>query len=516
MLKTMLSLRDAERTVHAEVHDGLADIAVAALSAEPTTIEEWHAATVRFVERRVADFMLDQCRAGLAERKVGEGHRVIDMTAKLVVLDTSIGEIPRVGTVQACDETGTLEHWLPYRIADDWQMLATPEGWQQRATVRRAQLEGSWCVDHRKVLYGELPRWLAGQWPQQASTLEEPAQQLQESWLLSARGDLRGRSPRQILLGHQAYVDGDVQDQGQNWNIAGRCPPGLAPDAHAFRYGGFGTHEIILYHEMTLHLLLECERREHHGMCGDLAKETRHLEQLQQEWLHQPHQGLYDQSPAAVIARERARLPAVVPKEHVGEHDDCPICRMMRDSDQPMIWQLDHFALNHCFATSFYPTREQWQTAQEQWEGICQQPETGTRPAPDSDQAPARPEIWQHSYTNMNFFEGMPPFEACAVMLFSIGGHLGELIQDLKPLPEGRDLCQHLHECFDDLRTVIKEQEEVWMVRTASNAFAEALQRVVTANDALTAKCADLEEKLDFLCARYDEHVEPYSSSDPT
>ncbi len=85
--------------------------------------------------------------------------------------------------------------------------------------------------------------------------------EIQDWWLLTPREDLRGKTPRDVLLAKRRFVDGDVQDQGETWSLLGRCPPGLPTRSHAYRYGGFGTHEIILYHELVAVLLREIERR---------------------------------------------------------------------------------------------------------------------------------------------------------------------------------------------------------------------------------------------------------------
>lgn len=507
MLKTMVSLIDVDSTIHVEVHDGLVDVAGAALSAEPVTIEQWRAAITRFVDVAVADDVMDRCQAGVATKRSEGGHLIVDMTAKLMVIDTAIPKIPRLGNVQACDNNTTLDLWLPYRIPEDWEMMTGSNGWNSRAQERRQQLQGTWQVDHREVLYGRLAACLFEGWLEKSSQLEEPTQQLQEYWLLTPRDDLQEKTPRQVLLEKRHFIDGDIQDQGQTWSLTGHCPPGLAPSSHAYRFGGFGSHEIILYHEIVAYLLLECERRVRSGVNLDLGAEVRHLEQLQQEWLHQPHQALYDQSPAAMIARERARLPAVVPKGHADEHNDCPICRMMFDNGQPMIWQLDNCALDHCFATSFYDTFEEWQEAQQEWEVMRHDVEQRDRAdSSDGVEADDQMNVWQRSHTNMQFFENMPPLEACGVMMFSIGGHMAELIDDLKPNEDAVLLCRQLHEQFDDLHVVLKEQEDVWMIQSAISSFGVVLQNVSRLREDLVAKCADLEEKLDFLCRRYQEH----------
>lgn len=507
MLQTMVSLVDPQRTFHVKVHDALADIVVSALSAEPVTFEELRAALHRFVDPSVVDLCFAGPRDGIASEKTAGGHVLVDLTAELLLLDTPMGEMPRVGTVQACDAHTLIDLWLPYRIPDDWEVVETLGQWEAQAPARRTAVQDNRYQDHRAVLYGQLARALIKIWMGLEEGEDEPTQRAQATWLLSPRPDLRNRTPREILLAKHAFIEGDVQDQGETWRLRGVCPPGLSPTAHAYRFGGFGPHEVILYHEMVMYLLIECERRLRPRSVGEVEPHVRHLEQLQQEWLHQPQHALYDQSPAALIARERARLPAVVPKSHAAAHDDCPLCRMMYESGQPLIWQLDTFSLDHTFATSLCATREEWELAQQMWAAVRDQDDTcGGGPLPASLADLPRDAVWQHSHTNMRCFQDMPPREACAVMLFSIGGHMGELMQDLKEKPDGSDFIRQLHQRFDDLRVAVKDDEETWLLRSCANAFTELLHDVQQHRPDLHAKCADLEEKLDFLCRRYQEY----------
>ena len=507
MLQTMVSLIDRGRAIHVQVHDALVDIALAALSAEPVTIEELQAAMTRYVEASVAEFFFAERGEGLAKRSAEGGHMIIDFSAKLLVNDTPIPEMPRLGNVLACDEYTALEEWIPYRIPDDWEMVCESSGWEELAARRRGDLAATWQVDHRQVLYGELAANLIHRWLACVAASEDPARETHEWWLLTPREDLGGRTPREVLLAHREFIDGDVQDQGQAWSVTRRCPPALSSSSYAYRYGGFGSHEIILYHELAAYLLMQCERRLPAGGSVVVPAEIRYIEQAQQEWLHQPQEALYHQSPAAMIARERSRLPAVVPPGHSEEHDDCPICRMMFASGQPMIWQLDNFMLDRSFATSFFETREQWEAAQREWAELDRDfvQRTGERRTSEKERDQP-PRVWERSHTNMQFFEEMPPLEACGVMLFSIGGHMGELIQDLKSDGSSADIIGELHGRFDDLRVVLKEQEDVWMIHSTVGSFLEVLQEVTATRTDLRAKCADLADKLDFLCRRYEEH----------
>jgi hypothetical protein len=509
MLQTMVSVLDGERTVHVQVHDGLVDIALAALSAEPATVDELLAAMGRFVEPGVIELIRDGLQEGLARDTLEGGHLIIDLSAKLAVNGTTTPEMPRLGNVLTCDEHASLEEWLPYRIPDDWQMVRERDHWEALADKRRRKLAAGRTWDAREVLYGRLAENLVHRWLAVAAETNDPIVAIQDWWLLTPREDLRGHTPRQILLARREFIDGDVDDQGQTWTLTGKCPPGLSQRSAAYRYGGFGSQEIILYHELVATLLKHCAERLGDRREVDEHAEICHLEQVQQEWLHQPEEELYDQSPAALIARERSRLPFVVPKSHAVLHDDCPLCRMMAESDAPMIWQLDNFPLEDRFATSLHPTREEWEDARGEWGDAmgAGRPAAGDAvPVDNPDDSP--PRVWQSSYTNMSSFAEMPPIEACSVMLFSIGGHLAELVQDLRQGDDSDALVRQLHLRFDELRVLVREREDVWMLNTSVSEFSDALREVATVREDLGEKCADLDEKLDFLAHRYSEHFD--------
>lgn len=506
MLPTMIRVLEEDRTLSLEVHDGLADVVLAALSAEPATIDELREALGRYLEPEVVAFIFRASAEGPARRVPDGGHLIIDLAARLVVNLTSGASFPRVGCVLRCDQQTTLDVWLPYRISSRWRMITQPHNWRAHADRRRAKRRATPDLDARAVLYGRLAESLVGRYAEVAGHQEAGWADIQDWWLLTPRPDLRDQCPRAWLLARRRAVDGDVQDQGETWSLLGHAPPGLSPRSHAFRFAGFGTHEIILYHELVATLLHELLDRVPSPPSADWAAEVRHLEQSQQEWLHQPQPDLYDLSPAALIARERARLPAVVPPGHARLDDDCPLCRMIADSGRPMIWQLGNYLLEDRFATSFTLSRAEWEQRRRMIErAVDRVAPPGSSLEPPADDG--EPRVWQNSYTNMAGLIDMPPRESVTVLLFAIGGHLGELVHDLYARHDATELVRQLHLRFDELREPLREQAELYLVQSAAAAFISALEEVAAAREDLRAKCADLEAKLYFLEDRYAAHL---------
>ena len=60
-----------ERTIHVQVHDGLVDLTLAALSAEPVTIDELRAAMGRFMEPGGGGLLFCAGRAGAGRAEYG-------------------------------------------------------------------------------------------------------------------------------------------------------------------------------------------------------------------------------------------------------------------------------------------------------------------------------------------------------------------------------------------------------------------------------------------------------------
>src|SRR5262249_3269288 len=91
-----------------------------------------------------------------------------------------------------------------------------------------------------------IPRIWPGQEPY-ASPFYDTLKQIHAAWLLTPREDLGGACPREIALDRHDHLVWDLQDRCEQWALLGECPLGLKKSSHAFRYGGFGTHELVKY-----------------------------------------------------------------------------------------------------------------------------------------------------------------------------------------------------------------------------------------------------------------------------
>ena len=376
MSEVALTILDSEREVSGHVHGSDAECLVAALAAEPETIGELEAAMARFVGPDHAP--LAGFRAGGDEEPWDAGLVVIDLAARLVAHETTYDYFGPQGQVlyrgpmsrEIIEEIGDDEDrdvWIPFQLPDDWLFVNHILGWEALAQRRRQERAALPPLDARAALYGAVSEFIVNQCL--TAGRDESATAIHARWLMTPREDLRGVAPRDSLLERHHFVDLDLQWRAMQWSFTGFCPSGLAPESPAYLYGGFGTHEIVLYYEMVRHLIEVCQQRLGQDAPAAQAPELiSELQRRQRAWLHEAQRKLYGMSPFVVIGHERARLPMAVGHAHFDLDDDCEICQMMRELPGPMFWHLDGCNMDDDFAFSFHRTREEWEAEQREWE----------------------------------------------------------------------------------------------------------------------------------------------------
>ncbi|MFV2069518.1 MAG: hypothetical protein ACC645_21345 [Pirellulales bacterium] len=375
MREIMLNLTDTRQAIHRSVHGSMGERIIAALSAEPETIDEVQAALARFVRPAPEANFFDGWTYGLCEEPWDAGIVVVDLSARLVAGDSTYFRPTSQGRVEYHDGTAATDVWLHYAVPDAWMFSHDMADWQGRADYRRRALQAEPRRDAREVLYGQLCPFLVQQLRSAAGTVDERIRAIHARWLMTARRDLQDRSPRDVLLARREAIDRDLVHQAGYWAKLGECPPGLDRQSAAYRLGSFGTHENILYYELVRYLLdVGFDYLAHNRPGGgdeELALATDYLERRKQDWLHTPQaEELIGHTPAQIIHRERARLPNVDTGDSHAFEDDCPLCQMLDQEDQPIFWYLDGCHLDDEFPFSFHATREAWELEQQEWESI--------------------------------------------------------------------------------------------------------------------------------------------------
>jgi hypothetical protein len=539
MSQIAMTVVDAERAMHGRPHGSFVDIAVAALSADPETLEELQAALARFTTpERGDDFAGWQ--PGVCDEPYDAGICVIDLAARLVLIDSTYSTPGPRGYVRVSIPDGHDEWEISYHLADDWRFLGDVCLWPAAADARRGERRLRLPFDARAVLYGP-PLWKflveqclaarGGTWaddtwtpptgwslwalPERAQegrplTPDDAVAEIHARWLMTSREELRGQTPREVLVAERDHLGWELQDRSEQWSLTGQCPQPLSRNSTAFRCGGFGTHENVIYYDLVRELAVYCWERIADASAEPppaeihVAEEIGQLKQAQDAWLNEPNdEDFCGQAPAAVIEWERRRIPwAISPREMLVD-DDCPLCQMTADGGRPAFWSLDGCSNDYDFPFSFYHrTREEYDDEQRRHEAFtrqfeeerCQRREAA---APDDGDISGddTPTVWQRSFSQLDA-DGPPQ-----MMLFGIGSHLSELVEDLRSSTDGLPWAESFNRQFGNLRAAAADESGALLAPVVSR-FCDELHAAGDACPDLDPKCADLQRQLHVFLAR--------------
>jgi len=381
MSEITLNVLDAERAICGRVHGGVADRLVASLAADPETIEELELALARY-ERRLDGGVFRAFHRGVDREPWDAGIVFIDLTARLVASQSSYSTFLREGCEWWHDGESFTDHELPFHLADEWSFTDDLDSFERLSAARRATRLAQEPVDQRAVLYGRLPEFLASQVHERRHRLKRLTddarhalvRDIHSAWLMTPRDDLRGCTPREVMIDDRhEHIARDLEDQSVRWSILREQPQGLRRESAAYRFGGFGTKELVLYYNLVRELLHECVTRfKRRPVPADgLPAEAEHLQRLRQDWMNGPNdEVLGGRTPASVIDRERRRIPEVMTAQESIVDPDCPICRAMAEDEQfgPAFLCLDGCNMDDDFEFSFHRTREEWEDERRRWE----------------------------------------------------------------------------------------------------------------------------------------------------
>ncbi len=388
MSEIMLNVLDADRTCHGSVHGSVGNRIVAALAADPATIDELGRAlgrymrTDRYLQSDGSHAVFHHWKDGISHDPWEAGIVYIDLVGRLVVGESTYSSHGHRGTVDWHDGDSATKHCLPFSLAADWFFSEHVHGFEPLSAQRRAEYAGIERIDERSVLFDGIPAFMVSEMAARHASLADMdkvqryqlVRSIHARWMMTAREDLSGRSPRDVAIDDRhEHLNWDLQNQEHYWSILRQPPPGIPRASIAYRFGGFGTHELVLYYNMVRTLLEECFDQLRARPVGGVDEPAivDHLQQLRQEWMHTPN---YDdsgaQTPAAMIDRERRRIPecdAFDGHVHDDQDDaqDCPFCQLSEQGRfGPGFWHLDGCNMDEDFAFSFHRKLEEWQQDQ--------------------------------------------------------------------------------------------------------------------------------------------------------
>jgi hypothetical protein len=393
MSETRLNIVAAETIHEGTLHASIADLCVAALSAEPETFAEIQSALTRYLKDIDGRPPLEALRPSriVNTEPWDAGIVIIDLAAQVIASNSTYSQPQPEGSVAFHDGRSATDISIWYRIPDTWEFVESIELYPARAESGRARRAACPPLDARAVLYGRplsefiVERVTAPSGPQSTSheqndLIDTLAREIHAQWLIGPRADLRGQAPRDLLLARREFVDYDLHTRELQWSFLLEAPPCLRRESRAYLFAGFGTHENVLYYDLVRHLI--CSAIEFHqsrysataaeqmkadlpAAAAKLESQIVRLEHLRQTWLETPDSDAGGRAPLNIIESERRRLPLALQPSDLIIDDDCPICVMSaQDAAAGIGIGFQHFDGSHMdddFVFSFFDTREAWE-----------------------------------------------------------------------------------------------------------------------------------------------------------
>jgi len=119
MSEVRLNIIDARCSIHGTLHGSVADAVIAALSAEPETIDELEVALGRFIKRLDSRRFFESFSKGENFEPWDAGIVIADLCGRLAVIDSSYSLPGATGEVRYHDGTQATDIYLRYRVPDD-------------------------------------------------------------------------------------------------------------------------------------------------------------------------------------------------------------------------------------------------------------------------------------------------------------------------------------------------------------------------------------------------------------
>jgi len=496
-------------TVHApeggwqgEVSSWTSLLVLGALSAEPESLGELAEAARRYWPEHL---LFDLPRQTLEQETVSNGTWcVVDLVGRTVIAGEGF-DLPDPHSAFKADADDHAEGfpivWLD--TPADWQFRHAGDDWRALVAERASARAAAKRVDARAVLFGlPLLEYLAdgvlaavADGPVDEQRDQELTRTLHARWLLTARADLGRKTPREVLLAQENRIAIDMQHRADQWSRQSCAAPPLPLGSTAYRLGGFGTTEVVLYFDLVRALLAQAWETTRQRTPLTQPRLVERLGRFRDRWLHEPHEDGGLLTPAELIESERRRMPVTSDGSHLD--CDCPICQAEAEGEfGPAFLLFDghHLELEDEFAFSMCATREDWDRQQDDYRKFSEEMDRKSREkaaaGEDTGDAPDGP-VWQTSFVDWDAVvgsEGSP-----RQGLLALGFPLAELAAELKGRPDGADLMRSLNRAYGILGT---SQDEV-ATRSAAQELCALLEVVSEKFIDLTPRCADLQSRLD-------------------
>lgn len=357
-------VRDAARSVQGFVSLPWAETMLAALAADPETLDEFDRALQRFQLDTPLDAWRREFEASDADLADAPRALVVDLPRRLIFARGL--PFDWEGSLEGgiFQDGQPLEFAINERLPAAWRASDSLDGWREQVETAAREQTLVAPFDSRRVLYDEAPAWLASALvAARADGKSQPEVDIHVAWLTTPREDLGGRTPREILIDQIDFIDEQMDRRRAEWNALGRPASGLPRGSRAYREGGVGLHEFIVYYDLIRTLLWQGWER--------LSEQPSGAEELA-AWMRDEQRRWLDQRvddggpgiivPDDVIECERRRIPYTDSPAPTRVDDDSP--PRSTPSDPRRGPSYIHFTTSHidvAFVFSPYKDRKAWE-----------------------------------------------------------------------------------------------------------------------------------------------------------
>lgn len=361
------NISDRTTTIHGDLHGSMTDPLIATLTAEPETLEEFETALHRYVKSESDWPPLHTFRKGEDLEPYDAGIVAIDLASRTVGYESTYSYPSSEGEVRVPSEFADdpkEELHVPYRLPDDWRFIKSIPMYEGTSARRRDERVLNAPFDARPILFGRpmITHIVKSVAESPDLAREELFSDIHANWLMTKRRDLRDRSPREVLLEKQDFIDFDLHTRSLQWSFTKVCPPGLGKDSFAYQNAGFGTHEWVLYYELFRHLLADAIEHYCCGGVADAEAEIGRLSGVRDRWLRSPDSESWGRLPIEMIDLERRRVNMTMSAKELLIDENCPCCvAMAEDFDTPAFWHLDGCNMDDRFEFSQFKTLEEYE-----------------------------------------------------------------------------------------------------------------------------------------------------------
>lgn len=533
MTSVRLVIREVDQDWSGLVTQSQVERATAALNADPETFGELDIAMGSFGKRLHREqLFLPELEPGDDTTPGEEGVAIIDLAARLLVLEYAEELSEHRAGVAYFDGEEESDEVLNYTLADDWLITSDLANWRAMATERRAARARKTELDVRAVLYGQPllefvaretfaafprrhevsipePRWDGETEEMRVDSRDlEFIRKVHADWLLTPRPELAGETPRRMLYATRDEVDRQMRDREHNWSFAGHPPVPVPLDSNAFRLAAIGFHEAIVYYDVVRDLIGSCWLRLEQLSAGDtkatywtagdfLVDEVPRLKIELERILRDPHDEFDGRSPWSYIENERSRMPEGGSyRDHMID-PDCPCCQMLADLPGVGFWRLDGCNMDSDFAFDLdHESKEEWEAEQRRHAELDRRfeerlEERRRLELGEKFEQPAEDSIWNRTLEVDD--EKIP----VGMRIFNIGCILAGLIVDIRDGvprdqvgPESQGLIDQLNRDFSNLRALLESAD----LELSAAQFEPAMQQFVALLEAIAQERPALED----------------------